>query len=149
MGRLEIVDADLGARNVRGNRQHRHAAAMAIEQAVDEMQIAGTAASGADRELAGQMRLGAGRKRAGLLVAHMHPVDAADPPQRIGEAVQGVADDTIDALDAGLLQRLRHVVGNDPGHRVVSCSYCLRMIFSENRCTLFRIMRPAAGYSAT
>ena len=41
---------------------HRHAAAVAIEQAVDQVQVAGSAASGADGELAGEVRLGAGRE---------------------------------------------------------------------------------------
>jgi hypothetical protein len=52
MRRLEIIDADLRARDMGGDRQHRHAAAVAIEQAVDQMQIARAAAAGADRELA-------------------------------------------------------------------------------------------------
>jgi hypothetical protein len=43
---------------------------MAIEQAVDEMQVAGPAPAGTDRELAGQMSFGAGREGCYLLVAH-------------------------------------------------------------------------------
>ncbi len=50
---------------------------MAIEQAVDEMQIARPAAAGADGELAGQMRLGAGREGGDLLVADVDPLDLA------------------------------------------------------------------------
>ena len=68
MRRLEIVDADLAAGDMGRDRQHRHAAALAIEQAVDEMQVAGAAAAGADRQLAGQMGLGARREGAAFLV---------------------------------------------------------------------------------
>ena len=102
MRRLEIVDADLAARDVCRDRQHRHAAAMAVEQAVDQMQVARPAAAGADRQLAGQMRLGTRGKGTGLLVPHVDPVDGSQAPQRIGEAVQRIADDAIDALDARL-----------------------------------------------
>ena len=75
MGFLEVGPADLGARDVGGDRQHRHAAAMTVEQAVDQVQVAGPAASGADRELAGEMRLGARGEGGGLLVPHVDPVD--------------------------------------------------------------------------
>ena len=48
---------------------------VAVEQAVDQVQVARAAAAGADRELAGEMGLGAGRESRRLLVAGMHPVD--------------------------------------------------------------------------
>ena len=60
---------------MRGDRQHRHAAALAVEQAVDQMQVARTAAAGANRQLARQMRLGAGREGGALLMAHVDPLD--------------------------------------------------------------------------
>ena len=88
MGRLEIMAADLLARDVRGDRQHRHAAAIAVEQAIDQVQVARPAAAGADRELAGEVRLGTGGEGAGFLVAHVHPFDRLVPAQRIGDAVQ-------------------------------------------------------------
>ena len=90
---LEVGAADLGARDLGGDRQHRNAAAMAVEQAVDQVQVARPAAAGADRELAGQLRLGAGGERRHLLVAHMtirppppascvkpRPAEALEPP---------------------------------------------------------------------
>ena len=116
MGRLEIVDADFGARDVGGDRQHRHAVALAIEQAVDQMQIARAATAGADRQAAGEMGLGAGREGGGLFVPHMDPVDGFPAPQRIGEAVERVADDAIDALDAGLLEGFDEIFGGCPAH---------------------------------
>ena len=48
---------------------------MAIEQAVDEVQIARAATAGADRELAGQMRLGARGEGRHFLVADVNPLD--------------------------------------------------------------------------
>ena len=75
MGRLEIINADLGARNVRRYREDRRSAAVAVEQAVDQMQISRSAAPGADSQFAGQLRLRAGCECSGLLVPDMHPFD--------------------------------------------------------------------------
>jgi len=36
----------------------------------------------------------------------MHPLDLALTPQRVGQPVQAVADDAVDALDAGGRQGL-------------------------------------------
>jgi hypothetical protein len=46
MSFLEISSADLGRRDLRRNRKHWDTRAMAVEQAVDEVQIAGPAAAG-------------------------------------------------------------------------------------------------------
>jgi hypothetical protein len=100
VGLLEVAAADLAGREMRGNTEHRHARPVTIEQPVDEMQVAGPAAAGANRELPGQMRLGAGGEGAGLFVAHMHPLDLTLPADGIGEAIEAVADDAADALDA-------------------------------------------------
>jgi hypothetical protein len=40
-------------------------------------------------------------------------------PQRVGEAVQAVADDAVDALDAGGGEGLDHLVSDSCGHRPV------------------------------
>src|ERR1700721_4752248 len=50
---LEIVGTDLGAWNMCRDRENRHGTAMAIEQPVDEMKVAGTATPGASAESAG------------------------------------------------------------------------------------------------
>ena len=72
---------------------------MAVEEAVDEMQVAGAAAAGADGEAAGDMGVGARGEGGDLLMPDMQPFDAAGSAQRIGEAVEAVADDAVDALD--------------------------------------------------
>ena len=59
------------------------------------MQIARPATAGADRQLAGELRLGAGREGRGLLVARVYPVDIATLSQRFGDAVQTIADDAV------------------------------------------------------
>jgi hypothetical protein len=57
---------------------------VAIEQAIDEVQVAGSAASGADRKLSCQVRLGPGREGRDLLVPYMDPLDLALAADRIG-----------------------------------------------------------------
>jgi hypothetical protein len=41
---LEVSAADLGRRDMRRNAKHGHARAMAVEKAIDEMEVAGSAA---------------------------------------------------------------------------------------------------------
>ena len=50
MGLLKVVGADLGAGDVGGDGEYGDAAAMAVEEAVDEVEVAGAAACGADGE---------------------------------------------------------------------------------------------------
>src|SRR5271154_4549857 len=95
---------------MRGDAEHRHTRTVTIKKAVDEMQVARPAAARADRELAGQVRFGAGGEGAGLLVAHMNPLDLALPADRVGEAVEAVADDAVDALDAGCREGFRELI---------------------------------------
>jgi hypothetical protein len=77
MGFLKIAGTNFRGRNVRGDDKHRHPRAVAVEQAIDEVQIAGSATAGADRKFIGQMRLGAGREGRDLFAAHMHLFDLA------------------------------------------------------------------------
>ena len=50
MGFLKISAADFVAGNLRGDGENRDTAAVAVVETVDQMQIAGTATPGADRE---------------------------------------------------------------------------------------------------
>ena len=110
MGFLKIAAADFGRRDLRGNGEHRHARAVAIEQAVDQVQIARSAAAGADRELAGQMRLGARREGRDFLVPDMHPFDLALAANRVGQPIQAVADDAVDPLDTCCGEDFRELI---------------------------------------
>jgi hypothetical protein len=79
---------------------------MTVEQSIDEVKIARTAASGADGERARELRVCAGRESGNLLMADMDPVDLALAPDRVGDAVEAVANDTVDTLHAGSCQGL-------------------------------------------
>src|SRR5882757_841110 len=107
---------------------------MAVKQTVDQVQVARSAAAGADREFPRQMRLGARRKGRDLLMTDVNPLDLALSPQRIGEPVQAVADDAVDPLHAHRGKRFGELIGDglhdlapSQGRRTwrcpLSCSY--------------------------
>src|SRR5271169_1481498 len=84
---LKITRADLRRWNLRGDREDGHARPVAIEQTIDEVQVAGPAAASANGEFAGKLRFGAGRESGDFLVAHMHPFDLTLSTQRVSQAV--------------------------------------------------------------
>src|SRR6202000_3007903 len=113
---LEIAGTDLSRGNLCRDGEDRYPRAMAIEEGGGEMQVAGTATAGADRERAGEMRLGAGGEGGHFLMADMDPLDLALAAQGIGQAGQAVADDTIDAFDASGGERGGELIGDCLGH---------------------------------
>lgn len=75
MGLLEVVRADLVAGDLCGDGEHGNPRTLGIEETVDEVQVAGPAAAGADRELTGQCGLAAGGEGSGLLVTDVNPFE--------------------------------------------------------------------------
>src|ERR1700674_5704446 len=98
MGLLEVVGTNLGAWNMRRDRENRHGAAMAIEQPVDEMKVAGTATPGAYRKLAGDVRIRARSESGNFLVADMDPFDGFLPAHRVDDPIERIADYSVDSL---------------------------------------------------
>jgi hypothetical protein len=83
---------------------------VAVEQAIDEVQIPGPAAASTNGELTRQMCLGTSREGRDLLVPDVDPLDLAMSPQRVGEAVEAIADNAIDPLDASRSQGLHELI---------------------------------------
>src|SRR5215510_10652140 len=110
---LEIARGDFRRRDLCRDGQHWQARPVAVEQAVDEMQIAWSAAAGADGKLTREMRLAGSGKRRDLLVPHMNPSDLALMAQRVGEPVETVADDSINALHSRCGENLNKLI-RDP-----------------------------------
>ena len=110
--RLKVVRSNLGRRDMCGDGEHRRARALAVEQAVDQVQVAGTAGTGAHGETTGHLGLGAGGEGGDLLVAHVHPVDDTTATDRLGDPVQAVTDQAVDALHPRLLQGLDDEAGD-------------------------------------
>jgi hypothetical protein len=78
---------------------------MAIKQTVDEMEVARSTTSGANRDFPRQVRLGPCGERGNLLVSDVQPFDFPLPANGVGEAIEAIADDSVNALDACGSQR--------------------------------------------
>src|SRR5258708_34018651 len=97
MGVLKVTGSDLGAGNMRRDRHHWYAASMAIKEPIDQVQVAGATASGADSEFARHLRLCAGGKRRDFFVPDGNPLDLAAHAQRFGDAVERIAHQSINS----------------------------------------------------
>ena len=75
VGLLEEAGADLFGGDVRGQRQHGSAGALRVVQALKQMRVPRSAATGAHRQLSGQRGVRRGCKRGGLFVTDMLPTD--------------------------------------------------------------------------
>jgi hypothetical protein len=112
VGLLEVAGADLGARDLGGQGQHRRHAAMGVVEAVDQVQVPGPAAARAGHQPTGQLRLGTSRERAGLLVPHVHPIDAVVAADRIHDRIEAIAHHPVHAPHPGREQDLDELVGD-------------------------------------
>jgi hypothetical protein len=99
---LKVHASDLVAGDVCGDGENGNAAAVAVEEAVDEMEISGPAACGADGERASEVGFGSGGEGGDLFVADVHPLKRAVFAKGIGEAIQGVSRESVDAFNAGV-----------------------------------------------
>ena len=88
---LEICAADFAARNLRGNRQHRNAIAMAVVKAVDEMQIARAATATAYRKAPGQERFRACGECRRFLMPDRHSGDVISWSNGISDSVERIS----------------------------------------------------------
>ena len=113
---LEVAAADLLARDVRGDREHRHATARRVEQTVDQMQVPGAAAGRAHSELPRHRGLAGGRERRRLLVANVLPDHLAVTTQRVGEPIERISRQPVDPAHAGRLEGRYYDVCNRGWH---------------------------------
>src|SRR5215469_17885779 len=79
---------------------------MTVEQPIDEMKIAGPAASGTYSKLSCDVRLGAGGKGCHFLVPCVDPFNRLLAPHRVEYAVERVADDSVNPFHSGMGQSL-------------------------------------------
>jgi hypothetical protein len=126
MGFLKIPGPDLGRRDLRRNAKHRHARPVAVEQAINEVQIAGPAAAGTHGKFAGQMCLGARRKGGDFLDPDMHPFDLPLPPNGVGQAIQAVADDAVGPLNADCGEGFHKLISNGFCHLRLPEQYAIK-----------------------
>jgi hypothetical protein len=91
---------------------------LAIEQAVDQMQVARTAAASTDRKAAGEMGLCSRCESGSLFVPHVDPVNRLSPSQCVSKAVERVADNAVNPLYAGLLKCFDKELCCRPAHEI-------------------------------
>jgi hypothetical protein len=80
---------------------------MTIEETVDEMQVAGATASGADRETIRQVRFRASRKSRRLLVPHVNPLHLLMFADGIRESIERISRQAVDTLHIAENQRFK------------------------------------------
>jgi hypothetical protein len=97
---LKEVGTELGAGYLRGDRQDGNTAPLAVMESIDEMEIARSAASCADRKFACNLRFAPSREGGDLFVPDHHPVDTIVSTDGVCKSVERVTGDTVDTLDA-------------------------------------------------
>jgi hypothetical protein len=112
VGFLEISASDFFAWNLRRNRQHWDATAMAVIESVYQVQVSRPATSGTHRQMPGQMSIRSRRERGGFLVSHGNPLDVIPRADRIGNAVQGVTGQSVNPLHPGCNQSVNEKISN-------------------------------------
>ena len=115
LGGLDEIGAVHLPWHVAGKGQDRRVVAARLIEAGDEMRAAGAGRAGADRELAGELGLTGGCKRRAFLVTDADPLDAA-APNRVGERIERVADQSENVLDPDLLEHADQYVRYRLGH---------------------------------
>jgi hypothetical protein len=103
---LKVAAPDFARRNLSRYCQHRSAAAVRVEQTIDEVKVAGPARASAYRKSARDLRLARSGEGGHFLVSNVDPLDRLSLAQRLSQTVQAVADYTEDALYPGLSKRL-------------------------------------------
>ncbi len=73
---------------MRGDGQHRHPAALGVEQPVDQVQVAGPAAARAHRELPGQGGIAGRGEARGLLMTDVFPAEMFGAPDGVGDPLR-------------------------------------------------------------
>jgi hypothetical protein len=114
---LQVAGADEVVVGHPGHGQQRHALQAGVEQAVGEVDGAGPGRGEADAEPARHARVADGRHGADLLVADVHVAEAVVPrPQRLHEAVDAVARQAEDGVNAPVHEPVHEQVGGCVGH---------------------------------
>src|SRR5260370_806747 len=100
VGLLKVSTTDFAARNLRGDRQNGNAAAMTVVEAVDQVQVPGTTTPGADRQPSREMCLRSGGKCCRLFMSHVNPSNSFLCSNRVRDAIERVAGNTVDLPNA-------------------------------------------------
>src|SRR5580692_4383357 len=116
---LRKLEPQFVANDLAGDQNDGRAITVRLDDAIDKMQAAGTAASGDRGEVAGDQGFAVGGEGPSLFVAYSHPLDRAFG-DAVCDPVEGIAYDAVTMLDARALQRFDDDIcdllahGNEP-----------------------------------
>ena len=108
VGFLKISAAYLTAWNLGCDGEHWHTSSVAIVKPIDQMHIAGPAASRADGKASGQVCFGAGGKRCRLFMSDVNPLKLLLFSNRVCKPIEGVARKPINPFNSRLDERIYH-----------------------------------------
>src|SRR5262249_1941161 len=100
-------------------RKHGYTVAVGIVESLDQVRVAGPAASRTHGKAAGQLGFGGGRKGSRFLVADVNPFDPVRPPDRVAKRVEAVTADAVDARHAGLAQDMDELLTDRAHERLL------------------------------
>lgn len=103
---FRVIGSSLCTGHLRGDGENRNTAALAIVQAIDEVEFSRLAVPRTERKLACDLRLPSQRRRL-ILRGDRNPVDHIVRSDRFSQAVERVVRNSIDALDSGLPESFR------------------------------------------
>src|SRR6202790_1466509 len=117
VGLLKISAPDFIAWNLRRNGENRNTAAMAVVEPIDQVQVAGATAAGADRQTPCEMRFRTSSKRRRLFIPYVNPLNSFACANRIRDPVERVAGNAVDSRDSRFRQYIhQQVCYLFPGH---------------------------------
>jgi hypothetical protein len=114
---LKIIAADFVTGDLRGKGEHRNTASVTVIKAVDQVQVAWAATSGAHGQLAREMGLCTRGEGGGFFVSHVNPSNLGLRSNRVGDSIQRVARESINALNASTRESLNQQFRNVHSHR--------------------------------
>ena len=138
VGLLEVARSDIRGRDVAGDREHGRLRAVRVEEAVDQVEVAGPATSRAHRESARELRLSGGHERGGFLVSHVDPVDAAlrgpaGAPDGVDDRIQRVPDDAVDVIHPGIDELGDELICDGARHGLPPLNGCMSSLVPNMR----------------
>ena len=108
VGFLKISAAYLTTWNLGCDGEYRHTTSVAIVKPIDQMHVAGPAASRADGKASGKVCFGAGGKRCRLFMPDMNPLKLFLFSNRVGKPIEGVSRKPINSFNSRVDERIYH-----------------------------------------
>src|SRR6267378_5867519 len=120
---LKVSATNLTTRNMCGNSEYWDTVPLTVVEAIDQMQVPGPAAPGANCQCSRQMRFGSGGKSPRLFMPHVHPLNILFYAYGVRDAVQRVANHAVDSLNTRFSKNIHQQIRHFLGHAVTSFGF--------------------------